>query len=135
MTIVTSLAALVVCVAPEPALATTPDQTPPIADGALTPKWLRTPDADAFARYYPPQAAHLGIGGRAVVHCRVSAAGTLVDCAIVEEDPPGYGFGEAVLKMMPMFKMRPMVVNGVATDGGEINIPIRFNPPPPRSKP
>ena len=118
------LAALsVICATP--ALAAPLDQPTPPADSG-EPYWIRTPNGDDFARYYPARAARLGVGGRAVAHCRVSATGALVDCTVAEEDPPGFGFGEAALKIMPKFKMRPLVVNGVPSTGGEINIPIRF---------
>jgi hypothetical protein len=33
------------------------------------------------------------------------------------------------LKISKLFKMRPMAKDGVPTAGGEINVPIRFQPP------
>ena len=121
-----SLAALLMLIGAS-STAAQPEQAAPVTGpGGTKPTWVRAPNGEDFARYYPALAAQLGVGGRAVVHCRVSLEGVLVDCAVVEEDPPGYGFGEAALKMMPKFRMRPLVVNGVAASSGEISIPIRF---------
>jgi len=70
----------------------------------------------------------MSISGHAVLHCNVSAQGT-VSCSIASEDPPDEGFGQAALKMQHFFKMKPMSRDGVPVAGGTINIPIRFQPP------
>jgi len=92
------------------------------------PDWIRTPNGDDYARFYPDRASRMSIGGRVVLHCTVSGAGTL-DCSVSSEDPPDQEFGSAALKMSKLFKMRPMTRDGAPVAGGTINIPIRFQPP------
>lgn len=58
--------------------------------------------------------------------CTVAADGGLVDCKVTEESPIAVGFGEALLKMAPFFKMRPLTRNGQPVDGGTVRIPVRF---------
>lgn len=94
--------------------------------------------SEELLRYYPEQAARLNIEGIASLHCTVTVAGTLTDCSVLAEDPPGFGFGEAALKMTPQFKMRP--ASAVATPAqSDVKIPVRFKlppepPPPPKQK-
>jgi protein TonB len=71
----------------------------------------------------------MNVGGHVTLHCQVSVSGTL-DCSVASEEPSDQDFGSAALKISKLFKMRPMAKDGVPTAGGEINIPIRFQPPP-----
>ena len=82
--------------------------------------------AGKFARYYPPEAQKARREGRAVIKCHVTAQGTVDNCVVVSEDPPGLGFGKAALGMACLFKMKPKTVDGQPVDGGETTIPIRF---------
>ncbi|MGA0603009.1 energy transducer TonB [Caulobacter sp. KR2-114] len=90
-------------------------------------------------RYYPERAQRLGVEGKAVISCTVNAEGRLADCAVVSEDPPGFGFGDAAVKMSSIFKMRPKAQNGIPVGGGKVTIPIRFqlpkDAPPPAAVP
>ena len=60
--------------------------------------------------------------------CRVTEQGTLADCSVVSEDPPGEGFGEAALKLSGGFRMEPKTADGQSVKGAVIVIPIRFTP-------
>ncbi len=99
------------------------------------PDWLRKPTGEEMMALYPQAAADNGVEGRALIRCTVSARGTLVDCFIVSEDPPGAGFGAAALAMTPSFLMRPMTKDGSPVDGGRIQIPIAFRLPQPEPGP
>lgn len=94
------------------------------------PDWLSRPSGEDMGEHYPALAARLEIEGRAVVACTVNADGLLVGCTSTFEEPADLGFGAAALAMTPLFKMRPQTLNGKPVDGGEVRIPIRFNPPP-----
>ena len=91
--------------------------------------WTRAPLADEIIRYYPPAALAAGIEGQTVIECLVDDDGHLHTCAVVEESPPGHGFGDASLRLATNFRMAPTTRDGVPTAGGRVRVPIRFNLP------
>lgn len=92
----------------------------------VDPDWSSVPSGSDLARFYPPKAAARGLEGIAVMRCRVERNGSLAACAIVREAPQGAGFGKALLRMEPLFRMKPMSVNGRPVAGGIVNIPVKF---------
>ena len=66
----------------------------PETEAASNPQWVRRP-TPAF----PQAAQRRGVNqGRAVIHCAIKADGRLDDCVVLEEDPPGLGFGREGLR-------------------------------------
>jgi protein TonB len=63
------------------------------------------------------------------IKCTVTACGTLENCEVLSEDPPGYGFGEAALGMSKLFKMRPQTKGGQPVGGATVVIPLKFEVP------
>jgi TonB family protein len=63
-----------------------------------------------------PQA-HVKIG------CTVTIEGELTDYQVLEENPPGQGFGADVLKMSSKFRMKPTLRNGQPVEG-KVTIPV-----------
>jgi len=108
---------------PEPAPLPAAVPAPPVI---TNPDWLQRPSSAEIARYYPDRAARLGVEGRAVIACQVSAEGRLGGCAVANETPDDQGFGDAALKMSRLFKLKPMTRDGIAVAGATIRIPIRF---------
>lgn len=99
----------------------------PHGGGVITsPDWLRKPSAQDLSRVVPARAAKEGRNGQATIACRVNLEGGVYDCAVVEEDPAGYGFGEAALAMSSSFAMRPMSLDGKPVAGAVVRIPIRW---------
>ena len=77
------------------------------------PQWARVSSSINFAKFYPRAAARARIRGHVDLACVVELDGT-ADCQVSAEDPPGFGFGEAALKIMPKVQdANPLVVNGV----------------------
>lgn len=55
-----------------------------------------------------PEAVHSGgKAGRAVLRCKVNDFGDLAKCQVAEEDPKGFGFGKAAMKLRTKVKMVP----------------------------
>jgi TonB family protein len=93
------------------------------------PDWERMPDAEQMASYFPPAALAQHASGRVRMTCKVRANGTLTDCAIVKETPPGLGFGQATLAVAKYFKMRPTMMNGRSVEGAMVSVSINWTPP------
>lgn len=114
-----------------PAKTSPPAVTPPTPDPPRRPTitsaaFDRLPDGRAFERFYPSRAREREESGRVVLRCSVNASGALVGCEVVSETPPNWGFGEASLRIAREFRVRPQTADGVATDGGTITFPIRW---------
>lgn len=88
------------------------------------PVWVQRPDGDTFVRHYPRTAVERNVSGRAVLECLVQSDGGL-RCAIMEEEPPGEGFGLAGLGVARDFRIAAQV-DGVTTSGMKVRIPIGF---------
>lgn len=95
------------------------------AVGDTTADWLRRPDVDRIAAVIPTEAARRGVDGRAAIRCRVSTAGLLLDCRVIDEAPLGLGFGGAVLSLAPIFAVRPATHAGRPIEE-DIVIPVNF---------
>lgn len=90
------------------------------------PVWLERPNAADFSRYYPPRALDREQGALVRLSCLVDADGRIA-CTVASEDPPGWGFGEAALRISRHFRMAPATRDGEPTLGGRIEVPIRFS--------
>ena len=95
----------------------------------VEPDWSSRPNGADLVRFYPPKALAVRRGGTAVMQCRVDQAGSLSACTILREGPQGDGFGNAVLRMAPLFQMKPMSLNGRPVVGGIVRIPVKFQVP------
>lgn len=88
-----------------------------------------TPAAADETRYYPQEARQAEIEGLVKLKCTVkSKTGELKDCFVISEVPTGFDFGEAAMKMVPMFKMRPRDDLDISEESS-VTIPIRFKLP------
>lgn len=104
-------------------------QAAPAAEPVVVaPHWVRRPAGEDLARVYPIPAQRANMAGRAVMSCSVTAAGLLTNCVAASESPAGQGFGEAALKLAPLFAMSSDV-GGQSVAGGTVRIPIIFRLP------
>jgi TonB family protein len=93
------------------------------------PDWLRLPHTDQMAMLFPPAAMRRHASGYAKVQCKVRVDGSLADCVVIEEAPPGLGFGKATIQATHFMLMRPKAIDGVPVDGGMVIIPMRWVQP------
>ncbi len=118
-------------------LAAALQEAPPAAAPAPprgAPVWLRRPTGEDLARYFPDIAVEAGVGGRAVISCRAMATGELAQCEVVSETPAGFRFGEAALRLAPLFRLAPRMTDGSSVEGITLRLPLAFHvaePPPP----
>lgn len=71
---------------------------------------------------FPDRALARGVyEGRAVLQCRVGAAGVPQQCLVVEESPAGLGFGRAALDAMPGGRLAARF-----SQGATVRVPINF---------
>ena len=88
-------------------------------------EWMRRPTGADVASVYPVGAQRRNVSGRAEMACQVHADGRLHDCKVVAEEPAGFGFGDATLRLARDFQIRPGSTPG-ALEGAKINIPVQF---------
>lgn len=96
--------------------------TPAVLTGMV---WLQRPSSQDFNRYYPQRALDREQEGRVVLDCLVDANGR-ISCTVASEDPSGWGFGEAALRISRNFRAAAQTSDGRPTSGGRTRVPISF---------
>jgi protein TonB len=86
------------------------------------------PTREEIMHEYPRDALERGVSGRATVECEVVANGLLDHCRVLEEDPAGYGFGDAAVRLAFEHHVRPDA-DGRLPVGRRVDLPIEFIPP------
>jgi periplasmic protein TonB len=109
-------------------LAIDPPPAPPTPSVITGARWLQRPGQRDFDRYYPTRANERGQSGRVQLDCLVDSTGRIA-CTVVSEDPPGWGFGDAAIRISRSFRMAPQTADGRPTSGGRIPVPITFRLP------
>jgi TonB family protein len=89
------------------------------------PDWLRKPTFDQLMATYPQEAGKKGKSGMAKIRCWVQLSGLLRSCTVINESPPGLGFGSAALVLAPTMLMKPATRQGQPVES-EVTIPIVF---------
>jgi len=91
-----------------------------------TPRWAALPTVTDMQAAVPKTE-----GGpnniRVTLVCEVQAGGTLSACAVDREEPPGQGFGQAILTLAPKFQVALMSAEGMPTVGAKVRVPVRFD--------
>lgn len=106
-------------------VAVDPPPAPPTPAIITNPTFLERPSGRDFERYFPPRALERGQSGRVMLDCIVAADGR-ISCTVSQEDPPGWGFGEASLRAAREFRVAPATADGRPTSGGRIRVPMTW---------
>ena len=93
------------------------------------PPWRSRATGDDVAKVYPREARRQRVNAQVTMECSVDAAGRMAACDILDEQPAGYGFSEAALKLAPRFRLHATLPDGTPVEGGRIKIPLRFMGP------
>ena len=108
------------------ALALAPADAPP--QPVPTSIYRRKPTATEVERLYPRKARAAGVSGRVMISCRINGYGRLIGCTAVEESPEGWGFGNAAVKLAPLWRFSPSRTDGSTVEGVTLRLPIEFRP-------
>lgn len=93
------------------------------------PQWTSLPSGQIIEGAYPPAAREATFeSARVQMRCTVGAEGGLEACAIAMEEPADLGFGAATLSLAPHFRLSVWSAEGLPTVGGNVLIPLRFEP-------
>lgn len=98
----------------------------PGAARVINPDWVQRPDGYDLVRFYPAAAVAKKLPGTGLMQCRVNIDGTLTGCRVLRQSPQGAGFGEAMLQMAPLFRMKPQTRDGAPVAGAVVRIPMMF---------
>ncbi|MBC6980930.1 energy transducer TonB [Caulobacter sp. 17J80-11] len=105
-----------------------PVVTPPRAEAPrmiTAPQWASLPGYADLERFFPRDAQVFDVAGKATIECVVRADGALVNCAVLDENPVGWGFGAATVAAADAFRMRP-TVGGRSVEGARVRVPVRW---------
>lgn len=102
--------------------------TSPLLSGKVS--WTATPRPEDFATTLGPIAKAAGVAVvRATLECVVGPTGGLTQCAPISEEPAGQGVGAAMTGLAQQFAMVLWTDQGLATVGGRMRLPLRWNAP------
>ena len=91
---------------------------------SVTP--IRKPSVDDIRKAWPPAAR--GTDGVVGVACAVDHDGALHQCAVTRETPAGLGFGEAALKLTPLYVFPNTRPGGAPIgDSARVMMAVRFD--------
>ena len=89
------------------------------------PVWAALPSAEDFQASFPKTAN--GVNDvRVALVCAAAAGGALTGCLVDREDPAGQGYGQGALALAPKFRVGPWSLDGMATAGARVRVPIRY---------
>ena len=99
---------------------------------AAAPASPSLPNASAIMAepsFYPEKAFEVRVQGVVTAECTVVTDGALRACVVVEEDPPGWGFGVSIFKFLHLYRLQPQDGVTIATSARR-RIRVFFSLPP-----
>lgn len=89
---------------------------------------LRGASNGEILAFVPPEARRRRQAGRSAVSCVIRSDTRLEACRVVDEQPGGFGFGEAAVRIAEThFRFRPpTTASGRAVDGFRVTVTVNF---------
>lgn len=97
----------------------------PNAAARINPEWSRKPNGDELSAFYPLRAEQERVGGSVTISCNVNLLGMANSCVVDNEEPAGYGFGNATIEVAGRFRFHPATVYGVPVNA-TVTIPLNW---------
>ncbi|WP_294189888.1 TonB family protein [uncultured Sphingomonas sp.] len=88
-------------------------------------RWQQVPTNLEMKPYWPERARAARLSGKAILECVVPKVGPPKSCRALAEIPNGSGFGQAAVKMSPIFRIVPVTREGKVEDM-PIIVPVVF---------
>lgn len=85
---------------------------------------LRGPTMGELRRLHPPTAFRQRVGGQATLSCLIRLDTRLEACRVIDETPPGMGFGQAALAASVYFRFQPPMRDGAPVDKQEVPVVV-----------
>lgn len=97
------------------------------AGAADAQTWAQRPTTEEFQREYPPAALEAGVEAVVILHClSVREGGRLLACVPISEEPAGWGFADAALRLSRLYRLDPSVFANTASDRVQFELEIAF---------
>ncbi len=90
--------------------------------------WIEAPTYAQVVAAYPAKAREAKVGGHAVLDCHFDGQGRMAGCAVISEEPKGYGFGKSSSALAADFLGPRTDGDGVSLKGASTQIPFTFAP-------
>lgn len=78
---------------------------------------------------FPQAALRQGVGGKVVLSCVIAPSYRPTDCAVVSEENPGFGLGDAAMRMARRYLAQPTTADGKPAIGQRTEIKMNFTTP------
>jgi hypothetical protein len=100
----------------------------PAASGPeiAAPVWIVSPHEDWTGDFVPDRPARMNQKGEATVRCVATEIGTLANCWLMQETPADFGFGDAVLMLLQLVRMKPDDAGGAPVAGRPFVQTLRY---------
>jgi periplasmic protein TonB len=96
------------------------------AGAADAQTWAQRPTAEEFQREYPPEALEAGVEAVVVLHCLSMGDGRLSACVPISEEPAGWGFANAALRLSRLYRLHQSVFANAGSDRVQFELEIAF---------
>lgn len=89
------------------------------------PIWTVRPNGRHLEQYYPPRALERSQTGEVALECLKAASGE-VACSVTNEEPAGWGFGEAAVMSSQHWRHAVQLPSGASAVGAKVQVIVNL---------